>query len=88
VTQAETLEKLPAFYTFKVFGRRTETFVERVRRIVGETLGPVPLDSIRVRESARQRYVSVTLVVWVQSRDQLERVYQDLYADEEVLLYI
>jgi putative lipoic acid-binding regulatory protein len=41
-----------------------------------------------VRESARGRYVSVTIVVRVHNREQLEQVYSDLRAEEQVLLYI
>jgi hypothetical protein len=82
------LEAFPCFYTFKIFGRTTETFVGRVREIVGATLGAIPLDSIKVRESAKGRYLSVTLVVYVHSRSQLEQVYSDLRDEEQVLLYI
>jgi len=82
------LEAFPCFYTFKIFGRTTETFAERVRQIVGLTLGAIPLDSIKVRESAKGRYLSVTLVAYVHNRSQLEKVYSDLRAEEQVLLYI
>jgi len=82
------LEAFPSFYTFKIFGRTTETFVERVREIVGATLGTIPLDSIKVRESAKGRYLSVTLVAYVHNRSQLERVYSNLRDEEQVLLYI
>lgn len=82
------LETFPCFYTFKVFGRATECFVERVREIVGATLGAIPLDSVKVRESSKGRYLSVTLVVYVHDRSQLEEVYSGLRAEEQVLLYI
>ena len=82
------LEEFPCFYTFKIFGRSTGTFVASVRETVAATLGTVPLDSMKVRESARGRYLSITIVVRVHSRAQLERVYTDLRADEQVLLYI
>ena len=81
-------QELPCFYTFKVFGRRSDTFLDRVRAVVAATLGPVPLDSIKVRASAAGRYVSVIIVPRVETRAQLEQVYTDLRDDEEVLLYI
>ena len=84
----ETLETFPCFYTFKVFGRRSDTFVMRVRDIVGATLGPVPQDSVKIRESQHGRYLSVTVFVRVDRRDQLERIYSDLRGEEEVILYI
>jgi len=82
------LEQFPCVYTFKIFGRHDATFVDRVREIVGATLGAVPLDSLKVRESTRGRYLSVTIMIWVHNRAQLERVYADLRAEEQVLLYI
>lgn len=88
MSEPTNLEQFPCFYTFKIFGRRTDTFAERVREIIAATLGPVPLDSVKLRESAQQRYVSVTVVVHVDNRAQLERVYADLRDEPEVLLYL
>lgn len=81
-------EEYPTIYTFKIFGRRSDTFVDRVRDIIAMTLGAVPLDAVKVRESSHGRYLSVTVLARVESRSQLERVYADLRADETVLLYI
>jgi len=81
-------EQFPCFYTFKIFGRRSDTFVERVREIIAATLGAVPLDAVKVRESSRGRYLSVTVLIRVETQTQLERVYADLRAEEQVLLYI
>jgi putative lipoic acid-binding regulatory protein len=81
-------EQFPCLYTFKIFGRRSDTFVERVREIIAATLGVVPRDAVTLRESSQGRYVSVTVVIRVETRGQLEQVYADLRTDKEVLLYI
>jgi putative lipoic acid-binding regulatory protein len=83
-----TLEEFPCLYTFKVFGRQSETFADRVRDLIAATLGDLPQDAVTVRESSRGRYLSVTVLARVDSQDQLERVYADLRADATVLLYI
>ncbi len=88
MSEPEGLEQFPCLYTFKIFGRRSDTFVERVREIIAATLDVVPLDAVTVRESSRGRYLSVTVLIRVDSRRQLERVYADLRAEEQVLLYI
>jgi putative lipoic acid-binding regulatory protein len=85
---SDTLEQFPCEYTFKIFGRRSDTFAEHVRAIVGATFGEIPAEAVRVRQSSAGRYLSVTVVLWVDDRQQLERVYTDLRADPEVLLYI
>jgi putative lipoic acid-binding regulatory protein len=81
-------ERFPCSYTFKIFGRRSETFADRVCEIIAATLGTVPPDALRIRESSGGRYLSVTVEIEVESRGQLERVYADLRAEAEVLLYI
>ena len=88
MSEAARGEEFPCFCTFKIFGRRSETFVNRVRAIIAATLGVVPLDAVKVRESSRGRYLSVTVLIRVDNRRQLERVYADLRAEDEVLLYI
>ncbi len=86
MSETTSLQEFPCFYTFKIFGRQSETFVDQVREIIAASLGPIPLDSVRVRESAQRHYLSVTVVVRVESRTQLERVYADLHAEQRVLL--
>lgn len=84
----ESLQTFPSEYVFKIFGRQSPTFVERVSAIVAGTFGALAEDAVSVRESSGQRYLSVTIVVWVDDRSQLEKVYTELKAETEVLLYI
>jgi putative lipoic acid-binding regulatory protein len=78
----------PGEYVFKIFGRQSPTFVERVATIVAGTFGELGPEAVSVRQSSGQKYLSVTIVVWVDERSQLERVYRELKAEPEVLLYI
>jgi putative lipoic acid-binding regulatory protein len=81
-------QQFPGDYTFKIFGRQSATFVERVTEIIAGTFGALPADAVSVRSSSAQRYLSVTVTVWVEDRRQLEEVYPMLKAEPEVLLYI
>ena len=58
------------------------------RPLLRGAAGALPEDAVSVRTSSGQRYLSVTIVVWVDDRSQLERVYNELKAESEVLLYI
>ena len=80
--------EIPGEYVFKIFGRQSATLVERVRAIIDGTFGAVADEAVTVRESSAQRYLSVTVVVWVDERRQLEEAYAQLKAEPEVLLYI
>ncbi len=88
MSESLSLQEFPCFYTFKIFGKRSETLVNRIRFVLSQTLGPVPLDSLKVRDSAHGRYQSITVCIRVISREQLEQAYADLHAEEEVLFYI
>lgn len=83
-----TLQEFPCFYTFKIFGRQSKTFVERVRAAVAQTLGTVPQDCMKVRESSGGRYLSVTIEMQVHNQRQLEQVYEGLRVEAEVLFCI
>jgi len=78
----------PCFYTFKVFGRQSETFSAQVREVIAATVGSVPLDSMKVRPSEHGKYVCVTVVTRLHDRAQLERIYADLHRQAEILLYL
>ncbi|MBX3025647.1 DUF493 domain-containing protein [bacterium] len=84
----DSLQVFPGEYVFKIFGRQSPTFVERVSAIVSATFGALPAEAVTVRASSGQRYLSVTITVWVDHRRQLEAVYGELKAEREVLLYI
>ena len=84
----EVVQVFPGEYVFKIFGRQSSTFVERVAEIVAGTFGELAADAVSVRQSSGQKYLSVTIVVWVNDRSQLEQVYTELKAEPEVLLYI
>ena len=53
VSEAGGRSSSRAIYTFKIFGRRSDTFVERVREIIAATLGAVPPDAVRCARAAR-----------------------------------
>jgi len=88
MSHAESLERFPCLYTFKIFGRRSDEFVGQVQTLIAATLGPLLPEAVTVRESSHGRYLSVTVSATVDSRTQLERVYTDLRADPRVLFYI
>lgn len=88
MSAADTLQTFPCEYTFKIFGHQSETFVARVRAILGDTFGPLDAAAVSERASAGGRYLSVTIVLRVERREQLERAYADLQAEPAVLLYI
>jgi putative lipoic acid-binding regulatory protein len=88
MTSPEEFDVLPGDHVFKVFGRHTPTFVQRVTAIVAASVGALLPEAVQVRESRRGTYLSITIVARVENRQQLEQAYAELRAEPEVLLFL
>ncbi len=78
----------PLDYTFKVMGLAADDFPEHARRLVARVVGEAPVERVTVRASARGKYQSVSVAVWLLSEEQRRAVYQALYEDERVVYYL
>ncbi len=81
--------EFPTDYMFKAFGRigSGEHFRLAVKAAVGGTV-PCPDDAIRVRESSGGKYVCVTALVRLDSREQMVAIYDELNALEELMFLL
>lgn len=73
------LLKFPCDYLFKAFGPNDPDglFADRVQAAVSRVL-PLSRDAMRVRRSGQDTYVCVTVVVRLQSLEQMSTVYAEL----------
>ncbi len=71
------LLSFPCDYMFKAFGPNEPAFAEAVRSAVGSVL-PVPLDALRLRPSAENSYLCVSVIVRLQNMAQLQAIYAAL----------
>lgn len=71
------LLNFPCHYEFKAFGPATAGFVTQVQAAVS-IVGSVALDAMRARPSSAGVYQCVSVMVLLQSREQLEAVYAAL----------
>ncbi len=67
----------PCDHVFKAFGPDDEAFVRAVRDAVS-TVVPLSLDAIRLRSSAKGKYVCVSAVVRLHNIDQMRRIYSEI----------
>ncbi|MFO7982509.1 MAG: DUF493 domain-containing protein [Desulfuromonadales bacterium] len=81
-SQNEVIE-FPSDHVFKAVGDNRAGFVFSVHRAVSSVV-PAPLDALKTRESAGGKYISVSVVVRLDNRDQLERIYESLKQIEGV----
>lgn len=73
----EELFQFPCDYMFKAFGPNEKTFPEAVRSAV-DSIVSAPADAVRVRPSAQQSYVCVSVIVRLHNFSQVEAIYAAL----------
>jgi putative lipoic acid-binding regulatory protein len=81
-----TLLEFPCRFPIKAMGRNSEEFEQLVLDIVLAHAGIWQDEPVRSVPSSEGKFVSVTVVVEAQSRDQLDSIYQGLTDCEHVLM--
>ena len=81
-----TLMEFPCEFPIKMMGRDTPAFRRTVRSIVEKHTGPLDDDAIQNSLSRNGRFVSVTITVRAESREQLDAIYSEVSAHEDVLM--
>ena len=83
--QAEGFQ-FPCDYEIKAMGLDDGNFHEVVIEIIRRHSADIRDDSLRQRASRGGKYVSVSIVIEAQSREQLDAIYDDLTAHDKVLM--
>jgi putative lipoic acid-binding regulatory protein len=83
---AESLLTFPCDLPIKVFGRNESEFRAAALAIVRAHYGAE--HSVTEQESKQGKYVSLTITVHAQSRAQVDAVYHDLVASEQILMVL
>lgn len=84
-TSYESPLQFPCTFPIKAMGLATETFDALVVTIVRRHCPNVMEGAVKVRSSAGGKYLAVTVTIEANSREQLDAIYQDLVACEQVL---
>ena len=72
----EKLLTFPADFPLKVMGRRVDGFAQAIADLVAEHVPQFDPATIELRSSSKGTYLSLTLLLRVDSRAQLEAVYR------------
>ncbi len=86
MSEEETLLEFPCAFPIKAMGRNADDFETLVTTIVFKHAAPYQGDAVKLAESGEGNFVSVTVTIEATSRDQLDRIYQDLTDCEQVLM--
>ena len=85
MTNAVAIE-FPCAFPIKAMGYADATFESRVVDIVRHHAPDLAEDTVLRRPSVGGKYLSITVTIEAQSRDQLDAIYQELTACEQVLV--
>ncbi|MBX7116277.1 MAG: DUF493 domain-containing protein [Myxococcaceae bacterium] len=83
------LIEYPTVYAFKVIGKQEHGFAEFVktlfRRLMGSEISP---DSISELPSRGNKYISLTVSVYLLSEEQRQTIYKQLHQERRILYYL
>ena len=82
----ETLLEFPCQFPIKAMGKSSDTFEEHVVMLVRKHCPDLGEGAVVCRDSKGGKYLSVTVTVCATSRKQLDNIYYELTACEQVLM--
>ena len=82
----ESLLTFPCDFTIKVFGMASDEFETAVFSIIHKHAPNLSDRMIQSRQSEHGKYCALTITVHVDSKEQLDRIYQDLSANKQVIM--
>lgn len=84
----ETLLEFPCDFPIKIMGRDEEDFRAAAIALVEAEVGKLEEAAISTQSSRNGRFLSVTVTVRAESREQLDSLYRSLTAHERVLVVL
>ena len=82
----ESVMTFPCSFPIKLMGRESSEFRQTVRELVEKHTGPLDDGAIESSLSRNGRFVSVTITVIARSREQLDNIYRDATAHNDVIM--
>ncbi len=86
MSSEETLLEFPCDFPIKVMGRNSDDFDTAVVAIVRRHAPDLTEAAVQTRASRGANYLAVTITVRATSREQLDNIYRDLTACEQVVM--
>jgi putative lipoic acid-binding regulatory protein len=84
----DSLLGFPCDYSIKVLGRKESNFRSIAETIVQAHYVDIDREKIKEKVSKNGAFLSLTFTVYAQNKDQIDALYRDLVASEDVLLVL
>lgn len=82
----ESLLEFPCEFPIKMMGRDHREFRDAAFQVIERHAGPVDDESVRVSSSRQGNFLSITVTITATSQEQLDNIYRDLSAHEQILV--
>lgn len=74
----ETLLEFPCEFTIKIIGKSNETFEVEVLTLVRKHFPDTLEGALKLKHSKQKNYLAYSVTLWVESKETLDALYQDL----------
>ncbi len=81
----ESIIKFPCHFTVKIAGKASESFEGEMIRIVRKHFPKLGEGAVKPNQSKKSNYVSLSIELWVESKEPLDALYKDLSENPLVL---
>lgn len=88
MNEQESALKFPCAFPIKVMGTSVSGFEARALGIVRRHAPDLDTEAMRVNASRHGNYLSVTFVIPASSREQLDAIYRELSACDDILMVL
>lgn len=78
--------EFPSEFSIRAIGREGEDFQTLVFSLVQRHVPDLEPEALRQRPSGKGNYVSITVTIQAESREQLDAIYRDLNAHRQILM--
>ena len=85
-TETDELFNFPCDFPIKIMGRCDCELETLVVEIINKHISKEAVNNVTARPSGKGNFISVTVVITASSREQLDNIYLELTAREEVLM--
>jgi putative lipoic acid-binding regulatory protein len=82
----DSLLEFPCEFPIKMMGRNDSGFRELALEIIERHTGTIAPDAVRTQPSNAGNFVSITVTVMASSQLQLDDIYRELSASDEILV--
>lgn len=82
----ETLLQFPCEFTIKIFGEMAPDFEQVIYDLIHPHVPALSSGSFQSRISENGKYLSLSVTLYVQSREQLDNIYRALSSSPRVLM--